>query len=209
MEIEILARNCGGTEFLAQPHRLHLGARQAEGVDRLLFRLPAAWKGLAVTLYIEHSDGTSPSPISLDSENGVTVDRRFTGWPEGKWMLTATDGAGYTAFTRPGTYDVHEVITADGSADEPSTTLYEQFVASVLESANQAAASAKSAAESAALAQSTGGSSEALARLSARVAVLEQGGTSSAGNSFAYTFVSLSGLTVTGTWNEAGAQLEF
>ena len=37
MEIEILKQQCGGTEFVPQPHRLHLGAQNAEGVDRLQF----------------------------------------------------------------------------------------------------------------------------------------------------------------------------
>ena len=35
MQINITARDFGGTEFLAQPHRLHLGAQKAEGVDQL------------------------------------------------------------------------------------------------------------------------------------------------------------------------------
>ena len=42
MEIEILEQQCGGTEFVPSPHRLHLGAQNAEGVDRLQFILPAA-----------------------------------------------------------------------------------------------------------------------------------------------------------------------
>ena len=37
MEIEILKQQCGGTEFVPRPHRLHLGAQNAEGVDRLQF----------------------------------------------------------------------------------------------------------------------------------------------------------------------------
>ena len=45
MEIEILEQQCGGTEFVPRPHRLHLGAQNAEGVDRLQFILPAAWAG--------------------------------------------------------------------------------------------------------------------------------------------------------------------
>jgi hypothetical protein len=40
MQINITARDFGGTEFLAQPHRLHLGAQKAEGVDQLEFSLP-------------------------------------------------------------------------------------------------------------------------------------------------------------------------
>mgnify|MGYP001711812442 CR=1 FL=1 len=36
MKIQIIHRACGGTEFLPQPSRLHLGAQNAEGVDRLV-----------------------------------------------------------------------------------------------------------------------------------------------------------------------------
>ena len=45
MQINITARDFGGTEFLAQPHRLHLGAQKAEGVDQLEFSLPEQWNG--------------------------------------------------------------------------------------------------------------------------------------------------------------------
>ena len=37
VKIQIIQKQCGGTEFLAQPHRLHLGAQNAAGVDELLF----------------------------------------------------------------------------------------------------------------------------------------------------------------------------
>lgn len=178
MQIEILPKDCGGTEFLARPHRLHLGGQQAEGVDLLQFRLPAAWQGLAVALYIEHSDGTSPSAIPLSADSTVEVDRRFTAWPAGKWMLAATDGAGYAAYTRPGSYDVYEVIEANGSAEDPGPTLYEQFVARVLASANEAAAAAKSAASS----ESAAAASAAQARLAGSTAA---SGANSAGQAAA------------------------
>ena len=57
MEIEILEQQCGGTEFVPRPHRLHLGAQNAEGVDRLQFILPAAWAGCTLALYLRRSDG--------------------------------------------------------------------------------------------------------------------------------------------------------
>ena len=57
MEIEILKQQCGGTEFVPRPHRLHLGAQNAEGVDRLQFILPAAWAGCTMALYLRRSDG--------------------------------------------------------------------------------------------------------------------------------------------------------
>lgn len=57
MKIQIIQKQCGGTEFLAQPHRLHLGAQNAAGVDELLFQLPDAWAGCSLALYLRRSDG--------------------------------------------------------------------------------------------------------------------------------------------------------
>ena len=58
MKIQIIHRACGGTEFLPQPSRLHLGAQNAEGVDRLQFQLPESWADCAIALYLRRSDGT-------------------------------------------------------------------------------------------------------------------------------------------------------
>ena len=58
MEIEILEQQCGGTEFVPRPHRLHLGAQNAEGVDRLQFILPAAWAGCTL-LFAEKRAGAN------------------------------------------------------------------------------------------------------------------------------------------------------
>ena len=41
MQIQVIPRDCGGTEFIAQPHRLHLGAQSAEGIDTLELDLDA------------------------------------------------------------------------------------------------------------------------------------------------------------------------
>lgn len=79
MEIEILEQQCGGTEFVPRPHRLHLGAQNAEGVDRLQFILPAAWAGCTLALYLRRSDGVQLAAIPLDADDSVTVDRRLTG----------------------------------------------------------------------------------------------------------------------------------
>ena len=87
MQINITARDFGGTEFLAQPHRLHLGAQKAEGVDRLEFSLPEQWNGCVVTLHIRHTDGTLAEPLALDETGCVSVGRSFTGWASGEWML--------------------------------------------------------------------------------------------------------------------------
>ena len=45
MKIQIIRRQCGGTEFYPSPHRLHLGAQNAAGVDELHFSLPEEWAG--------------------------------------------------------------------------------------------------------------------------------------------------------------------
>lgn len=164
MKIDIIARSGAGTEFLARPHRLHLGGQDAEGVDTLEFQLPSDWADKDVTLYIEHSDGTQATPVTLDESRTAEVDRKFTAWPSGRWMLTATDGQGYTACTRPGVYDVYGTLSTDGSAEDPSPTLYEQFVARVLESSNAATQSAKNAAQSEASAASSADRAETAAQ---------------------------------------------
>ena len=84
MQINITARDFGGTEFLAQPHRLHLGAQKAEGVDQLEFSLPEQWNGCVVTLHIRHADGTLAEPLALDEAGCVGVGRSFTGWASGE-----------------------------------------------------------------------------------------------------------------------------
>lgn len=157
MEIQILPKEFGGTEFLAEPHRLHLGGQNSQGVDRLTFHLPDRWKQLAVTLHIRHSDGSVSTPIPLDNAASVPVGRSFTGWESGQWMLCATDGSGYTAFTRPGRYDVYAVLPTDGNADEPESSVYEAFVAQVLTNAKAAAASCTKAENAANRAENAAG----------------------------------------------------
>ena len=138
MEIQITPKDFGGTEFLAHPSWLHLGAQNAAGVDRLTFHLPEAWKDLAVTFHVRHSDGSLAAPILLDRSGSVPVNRTLTDWESGQWMLCAA-GSGYTAYTRPGRYDVHAILPTDGTGEEPTPSLYEQFVAQVISSAAQAA----------------------------------------------------------------------
>lgn len=145
MEIEILEQQCGGTEFVSRPHRLHLGAQNAEGVDRLQFILPAAWAGCTLALYLRRSDGVQLAAIPLDADDSVTVDRRLTGSVRGQWMLAAIGSGGYTAYTRPGSYDVYATLPTDGGSEELPPSVYEQFVARVLESAHAAAESARRA----------------------------------------------------------------
>ncbi len=145
MEIEILKQQCGGTEFVPRPHRLHLGAQNAEGVDRLQFILPAAWAGCTMALYLRRSDGVQLAAIPLDADGSVTVNRRLTGSVRGQWMLAAMGSSGYTAYTRPGSYDVYATLPTDGGSEELPPSVYEQFVARVLESARTAAESARRA----------------------------------------------------------------
>ena len=167
MEIQITQKSCGGTVFAAQPARLHLGAQNAEGVDTLQFELPDAWADCTVLFYLRRSDGIQLAPIPLEN-SCVTVDRRLTGCTSGQWMLAAATGSGYTAYTRPGSYDVYATLPIDGGVEELSPSQYEQFVARVLESAStaaraaqNAAASESNAAASAALAQAAAGKASA------------------------------------------------
>ena len=145
MQINITARDFGGTEFLAQPHRLHLGAQTAAGVDWLEFALPRQWAGCIVTLHIRHADGTLAEPLELDEAGRVRVGRSFTGWASGEGMLAAANGEGYTAYTRPGQYDVHDILPTEGGGEELTPSVYEQFIARVVASANAAAEAAEAA----------------------------------------------------------------
>lgn len=92
------------------------GAQKAEGVDRLEFSLPEQWNGCVVTLHIRHTDGTLAEPLALDETGCVSVGRSFTGWANGEWMLAAANGNGYTAYTRPGQYDVHGILPTEARA---------------------------------------------------------------------------------------------
>ena len=184
MRIEIAPRDGrGGTEFLPEPSRLHLGGQQAEGVDKLEFSIPAEWNGKDVSLYIEHADGTQQTPVQLDEENTAPVDRKITSSTSGRWMLVATDGRGYTAYTKPGTYDVYGTLATDGAGEDPSPSLYEQFVARVLESANIAQASAKSAGQSSTEAAASAQSATASAQSAAGSASRASGSAAAAAES--------------------------
>ena len=175
MQINITARDFGGTEFLAQPHRLHLGAQKAEGVDRLEFSLPEQWKGCVVTLHIRHTDGTLAEPLALDETGCVSVGRSFTGWASGEWMLAAANGNGYTAYTRPGQYDVHGILPTEGAGEELTPSVYEQFIARVMASANAAAEAAKRAASGEANARQSASEAASSAQQTAASATLASG----------------------------------
>ena len=175
MQINITARDFGGTEFLAQPHRLHLGAQKAEGVDRLEFSLPEQWNGCVVTLHIRHTDGTLAEPLALDETGCVSVGRSFTGWASGEWMLAAANGEGYIAYTRPGQYDVHGILPTEGAGEELTPSVYEQFIARVMASANAAAEAAKRAASGEANAKQSASKAASSAQQTAASATLAAG----------------------------------
>ena len=175
MQINITARDFGGTEFLAQPHRLHLGAQKAEGVDWLEFALPRQWAGCIVTLHIRHADGTLAEPLELDETGRVRVGRSFTGWASGEWMLAAANGEGYTAYTRPGQYDVHDILPTEGGGEELTPSVYEQFIARVVVSANAAAEAAKRAASGEENAKQSASEAAASAQQTAASATLAAG----------------------------------
>lgn len=175
MQINITARDFGGTEFLAQPHRLHLGAQKAEGVDQLEFSLPEQWNGCVVTLHIRHADGTLAEPLALDEAGCVGVGRSFTGWASGEWMLAAANGNGYTAYTRPGQYDVHGILPTEGGGEELTPSIYEQFIARVVDSANAAAEAAKRAASGEANAKQSASEAAVSAQQTAASATLAAG----------------------------------
>ena len=162
MHIEITVRQLSGcTDFIPCPARLHLGSQNAEGVDTLAFTLPEEWAGKSISLHIEQADGALPAPLLLDGSGQVKVDRRLTAARSGRWMLTATDGAGYTAYTQPGSYDTWETLPTDGDAEPPSSSLYEQFVAQVMASAEEAQNFSQAAAQSAQKAGDAAGQAEA------------------------------------------------
>ena len=175
MQINITARDFGGTEFLAQPHRLHLGAQKAEGVDRLEFSLPEQWNGCVVTLHIRHTDGTLAEPLALDETGCISVGRSFTGWASGEWMLAAANGEGYIAYTRPGQYDVHGILPTEGAGEELTPSVYEQFIARVMASANAAAEAAKRAASGEANARQSASEAASSAQQTAASATLASG----------------------------------
>ena len=139
MEIKISARDArGGTAFAASPAKLYLGGQMAEGVDRLEFELPEEWDGMGVALYIQHEDGKLMAPVLLDAEHTAGVSRALTEAEKGVWMLGASNGAGYSAYTEPGEYFTYRTIDTSGDGTEVSENQYQQFVDQVLASASAA-----------------------------------------------------------------------
>lgn len=147
MNIRILKKSFGG-EFVPERDMLRLGGKGSAKVETLVFELPPEWQGKAVTIHVQHPDGTLPSPILLDGENSAAVDKTFTASAKGLWMLKAVDTGGYCALTRPSKYECYETFSTEGE-EEITPSMYEAFVAQVAENARQAKAAAKQAAENA------------------------------------------------------------
>ena len=145
LDIRIRKVQDNGTTFKANPATLQLGGIRSAKVDTLRFELPEEWKNCAVTLHVQRLSGTLPDPQLLDEASCVVVDRRWTLEKQGTWMLLAVGDDGYVAMTQPGKYSCYETIDTDSTTETISESIYEQFVAAVLEYAKQAAESRNAA----------------------------------------------------------------
>lgn len=58
MRIKILKREFNGTEYCPEQRVLKLGGKNSAKVDKLEFELPEEWKDLAVSVHVQHQDGT-------------------------------------------------------------------------------------------------------------------------------------------------------
>ena len=107
MKIKIIQKQCGGTEFLcpAAPAAPRCTERRRGGraaASRCRKHGPGA------PLRCTCAAATAPCwrRSRWTPQHRVTVDRRLTGSTGGQWMLAAMGDNGYTAYTRPGSYDV-------------------------------------------------------------------------------------------------------
>ena len=145
VNVRIFRTAYGGSEFEVSPRVLHLGGVGAAKVDRLRFEMPPEWKGLALTLHIQRKSGALPTPLIVDNQDGtVDVTNAFTAEDSGLWMLMAMGQDGYKAMSRPARYECYETLDTEGDQEIPQS-MYEKFVAQVLDSANTATAAAKEA----------------------------------------------------------------
>lgn len=149
MQIQVIPRDCGGTEFIAQPHRLHLGRTErrghrhpgvpaAGGVGRV--RRDAAHQALR-----RHAGGAHPAGHRRRGDSGPQLYRlgggRVDAGGDGRQRLRRLHPPGPLRRARhPGRWMAPKKA--------PSPSVYEQFVAQVAANANAAAQSAQSAAAS-------------------------------------------------------------
>jgi hypothetical protein len=134
IEVKITAAVHGGTDWMPSVRRLHLGGKNAAQVDSIRFILPEEWDGKNVRLIVQWKDGSLPVPVLLGEDGVVQVDRTFTGSTSGKWMLAVMNDAGYSARSKPCSYDCYDVLDENGDEEEELTpSQYEQFVAACLQ----------------------------------------------------------------------------
>ena len=81
----------------------------------------------------------------------------------------------YIAYTRPGQYDVHGILPTEGGGEELTPSVYEQFIARVVDSANAAAEAAKRAASGEANAKQSASEAAVSAQQTAASATLAAG----------------------------------
>lgn len=149
LNIRIRKLQDNGSTFRATPETLYMGGVGSARVDTLRFEVPEEWNGCAISLHVKRLSGALPDPQLLDENHCVVVDKRWTKEKQGSWMLLAMNDAGYIAMTKPGQYTCYETIDLNSTTETIPQSLYEQFVAAVLNYANQALASRNAAGEKA------------------------------------------------------------
>ena len=149
LNIRIRKLQDNGSTFRATPETLYMGGVGSARVDTLRFEVPEEWNGCAISLHVKRLSGALPDPQLLDENHCVIVDKRWTKEKQGSWMLLAMNDAGYIAMTKPGQYTCYETIDLNSTTETIPQSLYEQFVAAVLNYANQALASRNAAGEKA------------------------------------------------------------
>ena len=149
LNIHIRKLQDNGSTFRATPETLYMGGVGSARVDTLRFEVPEEWNGCAISLHVKRLSGALPDPQLLDENHCVVVDKRWTKDKQGSWMLLAMNDAGYIAMTKPGQYTCYETIDLNSTTETITQSLYEQFVAAVLNYANQALASRNAASEKA------------------------------------------------------------
>lgn len=149
LNIRIRKLQDNGSTFRATPETLYMGGVGSARVDTLRFEVPEEWNGCAISLHVKRLSGALPDPQLLDENHCVVVDKRWTKEKQGSWMLLAMNDAGYIAMTKPGQYTCYETIDLNSTTETITQSLYEQFVAAVLNYANQALASRNVAGEKA------------------------------------------------------------
>ena len=160
LNIRIRKLQDNGSTFRATPETLYMGGVGSARVDTLRFEVPEEWNGCAISLHVKRLSGALPDPQLLDENHCVVVDKRWTKEKQGSWMLLAMNDAGYIAMTKPGQYTCYETIDLNSTTETITQSLYEQFVAAVLNYANQALASRNAAGEKAEEAKGHAGQAE-------------------------------------------------